>query len=71
MILLPLLFLLIVAPIVPVLVFIWLVGYGARLSSVGRSVLDHPAALWAGRAVLVVVFWVGLRDLLADTFALV
>src|SRR3954447_20692942 len=61
-ILLPLLFLLIVAPLVPVLVFIWLVGYAARLSSVGRSVLEHPVSLWAGRTVLVVVFWVGLRD---------
>lgn len=67
----PLLFLLFVLPVVPLLIFGWLVVQAVRMSPIGVSALEHPATSWVGRIGLALVFAVGLQDLLADAFVLV
>jgi hypothetical protein len=69
--LLPLVFLVFVLPVVPVLIFCWLVVQAVRMSSVGAAALDSTAPRWVGRAGLAAVFVVGLQDLVADALVLV
>lgn len=65
--------LLVLAPIAPPLLLVvagWLVLRAARHTSVGERLTTAGALTWAVRAVLVVVFVVGLRDLVGDVVTL-
>ena len=68
---LPLAFLVLVPPVVPVLAIGWLVGFMVRSSAGGRAMLERPEAYWFGRLILVGYFGLALRDLVADTMELV
>lgn len=67
----PLVLVLFVLPVLPVLIFLWLVVQAARMWPTGAAALDHPVSSWLGRGVLGLVFAIGLQDLVADAMVLV
>jgi hypothetical protein len=59
------------APVLLVLVVLWLAREGARRLPVGATVLAHPTVPWLARLVLTAIFVVGLANLVQDGLELV
>lgn len=67
----PLLLWLPVFPVLVLLVAVWAADRWLRRTSTGTTMLDHPAARWAARLGLAVIFAVALLDLGNDTAELI